>query len=123
MPTPTQLDFPYPSLDWPGRSTVGTRELAERTGLSPMHFRRLVDAGELVALDTAVRTAGRSYYTIPMEEWHAFVLRRMTGNPSENEFLQMSTEHLESLLKVIGTRLKIRGARDRHLAQLLSLHL
>jgi excisionase family DNA binding protein len=75
-----QLQFPFPSLDFPGRTTLTAGEIAERLGYDEKHVRDLITEGELPALDGKGRAARRGSYRVPIENYRDFITSRMTGS-------------------------------------------
>lgn len=83
-----QLEFPYASLDFPGRTTVKVHEIATRTGYSEQHILNLIDQGLLVAIDAKSAFTSRRCIRIPIEEYRTWVMKNITGPAStRNEFL------------------------------------
>lgn len=76
---PEQLDF-LASLDFPGRSTVLVREIAERLGLSEKHLFNEIDTGSLIVIDAKSAGASRRCARVPVECYRDYVLKRLTGN-------------------------------------------
>jgi hypothetical protein len=72
-----QLHF-FPSLDFPGRTTLLLWEVAERLGCTHEHLLNQVDSGTLVALDIA-STKSRRALRIPIENYRGYVLSKLTG--------------------------------------------
>lgn len=56
---PKQMNF-FSSLDFPGRTVLYVWEIAQKLGGTVQHYLNLVDTGELVAIDTASRAAGKT---------------------------------------------------------------
>jgi len=77
MPT-EQLQFPFPSLDFPGRTTLRPEEVCERLGICKQHLLDLIVEGKLQAMD--VRSAGalRACYRISVESYRDFIVRSLT---------------------------------------------
>lgn len=75
---PEQLTF-FASLDFPGRTTLWLREIAERLGCSVKHLLRELESGSLTGLD--IRGAGRSRASVrvPVECYRDYVVRKLTG--------------------------------------------
>jgi hypothetical protein len=83
-----QLEFPYASLDFPGRTTVKVHEIATRTGFSEQHILNQIDQGLLVVLDAKSAFTSRRCIRVPIEEYRAWVLKNLTGPATlRNEFL------------------------------------
>lgn len=87
MATPLQLDFPFASLDFPGRTVLYMHEIAERLGCSIDQLYKLADDGVLCAVDIASKGASRRELRVPIEAWRNFILARMTG-PMRAHFLR-----------------------------------
>lgn len=84
-----QLQFPFASLDFPGRASLYPHEIAGRVGMSVDQVYDLVDDGSLVGIDIsskANKTARRSL-RIPIESYRNFIVERMTG-PKRFELLR-----------------------------------
>lgn len=78
MNTAAQLDF-FPSLDFPGRTTVMLWEIAGRLGVSVNHLLELVDQGELAGVDISSSSVSRRAMRIPVECYRDFIIKRLTG--------------------------------------------
>lgn len=74
-----QLAFPFPSLDFPGRTTLTAEEIATRLGWEPKHVRQLIAEGELPGIDGKGKGATRASYRVPIENYRDFIAARMTG--------------------------------------------
>ena len=89
MPAALQLDFPFASLAFPGRSVLYLFEIAEKMGMSVDHLHDLITEGEINAIDIASKGAVRRELRIPVEEWRDFIVARMTiKGPRRREFLR-----------------------------------
>ncbi len=86
---PEQLQFPFPSLDFPGRTALYPHEIAERCGMSVDQVYDLCADGSLVAVDISskVTKSGRRALRVPIESYRHFVVARMTG-PLRTELLR-----------------------------------
>ena len=73
-----QLQF-FASLDFPGRSTVLVREIAERLGVSERHLFNEVDSGALVVLDLKAAGSSRRCARVPIECYRDYVAGRLSG--------------------------------------------
>jgi hypothetical protein len=73
-----QLQF-FASLDFPGRSTVLVREIAERLGVSERHLFGEIDTGALVVLDLRASGTARRCARVPVECYRDYVIRRLSG--------------------------------------------
>ncbi|MBI5770809.1 MAG: hypothetical protein HZA93_23735 [Verrucomicrobia bacterium] len=101
MPT-EQLQFPFASLDFPGRTLLYPHEIAGdkgRLGMSMDHFHDLVSEGVLVAIDIASPGAVRRELRVPIESYRDFIVARMTG-PRRREFLTALPEPTRTTLIV-----------------------
>ncbi len=79
---PTQDEFPFASLDFPGRATLTVAEVALRTGFCSRHIEGLIDVGALVALNGANPKATKRSLRIVIESYRDWVVRGLTG-PAE----------------------------------------
>jgi predicted DNA-binding transcriptional regulator AlpA len=82
-----QLVFPFPSLDFPGRTAVTVPEVAAKLGVSDQTILNLVDDGSVAGLDMKGRRATKRCVRFPIEVYHTFVLSRLTG-PLRGQFLK-----------------------------------
>lgn len=82
-----QLQFPFPSLDFPGRTSVSIPEIARKLGVSDQHLLNEIDEGSLVGLDLKGKRATKRCVRVPLEIYHSFVLSRLTG-PLRGQFLR-----------------------------------
>lgn len=73
----------FASLDFPGRSTVMIREMAERLGVSERHLLNEVECGSLVVLDLRAEGSSRRTARVPIECYRNYVAKRLTG-PAES---------------------------------------
>lgn len=73
-----QLTF-LSSLDFPGRTTLGLGEIAERLGCSVRHLLNEADSGALVGLDISASRSARRAMRIPVECYRDYVLKKLTG--------------------------------------------
>jgi hypothetical protein len=109
--TEAQLDF-FPSLDFPGRSTLYLHEIGERIGCTVKHLLTLIDDGSIPGLDLSSRTSGRRSMRVPVESYRAFVLRRLTA-PAESQMLflrQLPVATRRQLLRDITESLRAAAA-------------
>jgi hypothetical protein len=81
MAAPDQLTF-FASLDFPGRTTLHLREIAERLGCTVKHLLEQVDSGKLIGLDLKSKGVSRRAMRIPVECYRQYILSLCTG-PSE----------------------------------------
>lgn len=83
-----QTDFPFVSLDFPGRTALTVDEIAERLGVTAQHVIDLVEEGALCpAVDVAGKGASRRLLRVPVESYRNFIVARMTG-PARLNFLR-----------------------------------
>lgn len=84
---PVQSEFPFISLDFPGRTMLYPHEAAERLGCSIDQVYDLADEGAISAIDIASPGSRRRELRIPIEAWRNFIIARMTG-PMRAHFLR-----------------------------------
>lgn len=102
-----QSDFPFPSLDFPGRRFVTVGEVAEKLEVTQDLILSHIDNGTLHAANLGSK--GRGWWKIPLESYHAFIIAKMPGAPSENPILSLATPVLKRHVADCLTRLAIRG--------------
>jgi hypothetical protein len=73
-----QLQF-FASLDFPGRTTLLLREIAERVGCSVKHLCNQIDEQELAAIDIGSKGSDRVSARVPVECYREWVLKNLTG--------------------------------------------
>ena len=86
-----QDEFPFASMDFPGCSVLRPEQLGGEQspiGVSREHIYRLIESGDLQAVDIsrregvasadAIGRSKRQYLRIPIESWHAFLIDRLT---------------------------------------------
>jgi hypothetical protein len=80
IPTRDQLEFP--SLDFPGRTTLYPHECAERIGCAAQHIYDLIEEGQLGAINLsgANNLTDRRCLRVPIESWRKFLVERTTAN-------------------------------------------
>lgn len=101
-----QLQFPFPSLDFPGRTTLTAAEIAERLGYDEKHVRDLITEGELPGIDGKGKGATRGSYRVPVENYRDFITARMTG-PRRIEMLRhLPKPVLRELVRELNEHLK-----------------
>lgn len=115
--TAHQLELLLPELSFPGRDTVAPGEIASKVGLSLRQIHILIEDPDcpLIALNTS--TSSRGWYRVPVTAYYAWLIRCLTGTPSENPILSLDTPALLSLYRQIRTRLEIRGVDQKTLAK------
>jgi hypothetical protein len=74
-----QLQFPFASLDFPGRSSLYPHEIAARLGICVDQVYDLCDDGSLVGINVGSQSASRRSLRIPIEAYRNFIVARMTG--------------------------------------------
>lgn len=77
-----QLQFAFPSLDFPGRVNLRAEEVAEKLGITSQHVIDLIVEGKLQAIDVRGIGAKRALYRIPVECYRDFIVRSLT-TPAE----------------------------------------
>jgi len=88
MTAPFQLDF-FPSLDFPGRTTVLVREIAARIGVSERHLFNEIDSGALVVLDLKATGSSRRCARVPVECYRAYIEKHLTApTAARSEFIR-----------------------------------
>jgi len=105
---PEQLQFPFASLDFPGRSSLYPHEISARVGMSVDQIYDLVDDGSLVAINissTANKT-GRRALRIPIESYRNFIVARMTGPMRFDLLRHVPKASLRELVREISDFLK-----------------
>ncbi len=73
-----QLQFPFASLDFPGRVSLRVEEVAAKLGLTERHVTDLIAEGKLQAMDHRGVGAARACYRIPIESYRDYVVRSLT---------------------------------------------
>ena len=79
MSNPQQLAFPFASLDFEGFTVLTVDQIAVKLNYTSQHILNLVEQGDLHALDGKSVGVTRRNCRIPLEEYRAWVLKRMTG--------------------------------------------
>jgi hypothetical protein len=102
-----QLAFPFSSLDFPGRTTVGLGEMAQRIGCSVDHLLNEAEHGALCGLDIKGFKAVRRTIRVPIESYRAYVITRMTGE-FRRDFIRDLPPHVKREL-----RREMIGAADK----------
>ena len=105
MPPDDQPLVRLDCLDFPGRSAVSLREMADKLGVSCDLLERLVDDGTLVALDLARRTGTRRLLRVPLDEYRRFAILRLTGSARSEFLAQLPPEALRALAAEIAALL------------------
>ena len=63
----------YPSLNFPGRSTLRVQEIAAKLRIHPKHVIDLIIEGKFGSVDVCGLNASRSCYRIPIEAYREFI--------------------------------------------------
>jgi len=71
--------YPFPSLDFPGRTSLRLSEMAAKLGVSVRQLQKEVEQGVLTVLDVKGKQATQSCWRVPDESYRDFVIARMTG--------------------------------------------
>lgn len=89
MAKPLQLEFPFPSLDFPGRTTLMVHEIASRVGVTTRHIIDLVDEGRITAINLSggANKSDRRCLRIPLESYRDFIIAALSG-PARQSFLE-----------------------------------
>ncbi len=82
MTAATQLAFPFASLDFEGFTILTVDQIATKLRFTAQHILNLVDQGEMIAIDGKSKKATRRECRIAIEEYRAFIIRRLTGPAS-----------------------------------------
>lgn len=99
-----QLALPFACLDFPDRATVTVNDIAAKLGVSWQHVVEHIDAGKLVALDTALVTSRRNI-RVAVDEYRRWVLSLLTA-PARRTFLaELPPATLRELRREIDTLL------------------
>lgn len=72
--------FPFPSLDFPGRTTVTVSEIAEKLGYDRKHVQNWIEDGSLFVFDGKREGRTKSSIRVPLECYRAFVIQRMSAD-------------------------------------------
>lgn len=104
---PQQLNF-FNSLDFPGRTVLYLWEIAEKLGGTVQHYLNLIDTGELVAIDTASRSNGktRRMLRVPIESYRNFIITRFTGETRTQFLAQLPVSTRIELIEELKKSLK-----------------
>ena len=97
---PEQLQFSFPSLDFPGRSVLKVDEVAEKLGCTARHVLNLIEEGKLRCLNAGAGSL-RAYYRIPIEDYRDYVVSCMTVPIAK-----------ERQLRELPQAVRIQGVRD-----------
>ena len=97
-----QLQFAFPSLDFPGRTTLTAEEVAERLGWDVKHVRDLITEGELPGINGKGKGVTRATYRVPIEAYRDFVTARITGPRQLDMLRQLPRETLQALVQELS---------------------
>ncbi|PTX95748.1 helix-turn-helix domain-containing protein [Opitutus sp. ER46] len=103
---PEQLQFPFPSLDFPGRTTLTAAEIAARLGWDEKHVRDLITEGELPGIDGKGKGASRGSYRVPAESYRDFITARITGQRRIELLRHLPKPVLRELVRELNEFLK-----------------
>ncbi len=104
---PEQLQFPFPSLDFPGRTMLNLDEVREKTGLSKQHLIDSIVEGKLQANDFRGTGSKRALYRIPIECYRDFIVRTLTAPVERMRLLrELPKATLRELVKEINEFLR-----------------
>ena len=96
--------FLFPSLDFPGRTTVTVGEIAEKLGYSSKHICNLIEDGSLIDIDGRRKGRAKRSTRVPIEAYHAFVIKRLSTDESfardQFESAKKSADQLSLALKL-----------------------
>lgn len=99
-----QLSLPFACLDFPGRDTVKVWEIAAKLGYSHQHIFEHIDAGRLVALDSALVLSRRNL-RVPVDEYRRWVLSLLTGPARRTFFSELPKPVLREIAAEIAAQL------------------
>jgi hypothetical protein len=86
-----QTEFPFSSLDFPGRVTLRVDEVAKKVDVTSEHVRSLIDEKIILGVIN-VRGAGqhqRGHWRITLEGYHHWILTANNGIPPTNLFRRL----------------------------------
>lgn len=98
-----QLQFPFASLDFPGRVSLRVEEVAGKLGVTAQHLLDLIVEGKLQAVDVRGAGATRACYRVPVEAYRDFIVRCLT-TPAER--LRLLRELPKATLRELVRELK-----------------
>lgn len=81
------MEFPFASLDFPGRTSLTILEVSERLGVSKHTIHRLIDQEEIATVKIGAARQHRSHVRIPVEAYRDYVVRNIYG-PHRTTFLR-----------------------------------
>lgn len=107
---PRQLELILPELCFPGRDIILSGEIAAKLRVDPKHIVEHINNPDsvLIAVNTGIKST-RGNYRVPVTSYYAWLNGCMTGTPSENPILQLSTPVLIKTFRSIADRLQLRG--------------
>lgn len=95
MTATLQLAFPFASLDFEGFTILTVDQIAQKLRYTPKHILNLVEQGELVAVDGKSKGVTRRDCRIPIENYRAFIVARLTGpTPQMRAFIHELPRHV-----------------------------
>lgn len=96
MESENQNEFPFASLDFPGRTALYPKEMAERNGVTAQHILDLIEEKSIPAIDWKGinNKSDRCTPRIPIEVYRNVILSRLTCDLEESLF---GTNPLETL--------------------------
>jgi len=109
MAAEQQLSLPFACLDFPGRDTVAIWEIAAKIGKTVRHVLDHVDAGKLVALDSALVKSRRSL-RVPVDEYRRWVLTLLTGPAQKTISAELPLPVLRELHATLAAEIAARLA-------------
>ena len=103
--TTLQLEFPFASLDFPGRTNLTLDEIANRLGVNKQTIINRIEEGMICAIDLKGRHVSRSWYRIPVESYRDYVVAIATGPRRVDLLKGLSPQALRDLRADIDTAL------------------
>ena len=110
MALPVQLSLPFACLDFPGRSTVTAGEIALKLGVTTRHILHLIEDGTIHALDLPRHSGSRSLLRVPVDEYRAFVIAKLTSATRREFIAELPPETLREIAREIAERLSALAA-------------
>lgn len=99
MTSPTQLGFPFASLDFEGHTVLTVDNIATKLRYTAKHILNLIEQGELVAIDGKSKGATRRDCRIAIEAYRAWVMSRMTAEFRRDFFKTLTREQRVELIR------------------------
>jgi len=100
-----QLNFPFPSLDFPGRVSLYPHEVAEKLSISLDQVYKLVDDGSLrttINLASKLNRTSRRELRIPIESYRDLIITRTEGDHRLDLMKQLPKAALRDLQRDIA---------------------